>query len=312
MKKLEGLISAPFTAFRADGELNLPVVDQQLDLLVANGISAALVGGTTGESGSLTLEERMTLTARWCEATRCSEDFPIIAHVGDSCLKNSQALASHAQSVGAWAVAALAPYYFKPASVEILVAHCREIAAAAPDLPFYYYHLPGITGVSFPVIQFLRAMGDQIPNFAGVKYTYEDMSDFGLCLEFENRRYDIMCGRDESLLAGLALGAAGAVGSTYNYMAPVYLEMIAAFNRGDLATAQASQEQARQIIEVMVRFGGIPAAKSIMKMIGIDCGDVRLPLTAVTNETYEAFHTALEGAGFFQFCSRLPNSAATS
>lgn len=307
MKKLEGLITAPFTPFDHEGELNLPVVDQQRDLLVANKISGALVGGTTGECGSLTLDERMALTAQWCEATRSLEDFPIIAHVGDSCLKDSQALASHAQSVGASAIAALPPYYFKPATVEILVAHCREIAAAAPVLPFYYYHIPSISGVSFPVIKFLRALGNQIPNFAGVKYTYEDMSDFGSCLEFENRRYGILCGRDESLLAGLALGASGAVGSTYNYMAPVYLEMIAAFNDGDLAAAQAAQEQSRQIIDVMVRFGGIPAAKSIMKMIGIDCGDVRLPLAAVTSEKYEAFQIALEQAGFFQFCSRLPN-----
>jgi N-acetylneuraminate lyase len=307
MKKLKGLITAPFTAFDRSGELNLPVVSQQRDLLVANKISGALVGGTTGECGSLTLEERMTLTAQWCEVTRSLEDFTIIAHVGDSCLKDSQTLASHAQSVGATAIAALPPYYFKPATVEILVAHCREIATAAPNLSFYYYHIPSISGVSFPVIKFLRAMGNQIPNFAGVKYTYEDMSDFGMCLEFENRRYDILCGRDESLLAGLALGAIGAVGSTYNYMAPVYNEMIAAFNDGNLGMAQAAQERSRQIIDVMVRFGGIPAAKSIMKMIGIDCGDVRLPLAAISNEKYEAFQTALEEAGFFQFCSRLPN-----
>ncbi|HEY8561624.1 MAG TPA: dihydrodipicolinate synthase family protein [Pyrinomonadaceae bacterium] len=310
MQKLKGLIAAPFTAFDADGELNLPAIDKQIELLTGNQISGALVNGTTGECGSLTLDERMTVAERWCAAARAFDDFAVVAHVGHSCLKDSRTLAAHAQKVGATAVAALPPYYFKPASAEILVEHCRLIAEAAPGLPFYYYHIPSISGVAIPVINILRALGDKIPNFAGVKFTYEDLYDFGLCLEFENRRYDILCGRDESLLPGLALGATGAVGSTYNYIAPVYRELIEAFAANDLAAAQAAQEKSRQIISVMVNFGGIPAAKTIMRMIGIDCGQVRLPLAAVSDAKFAEFEKALAAVGFFDVCSRSTNASA--
>ena len=151
-------------------------------------------------------------------------------------------------------------------------------------------------------------MNDTIPNFAGVKYTYEDMYDFGLCLEFEDRRFDILCGRDESLLAGLALGAVGAVGSTYNYMAPIYLQLISAFANGDLKSAQAAQQKSRQVIDLMIRYGGISAAKMIMRMIGADSGQVRLPLEKMSVEKYEEFGNALKKNGFFEFCSRAANT----
>lgn len=307
MQKLEGLIAAPFTAFDTDGELNLSVIEKQLELLTANGIRGALVGGTTGECGSLTLEERMIIARRWCELARSVENFSVVVHVGHSCLKDSQVLSLHAGQIGATAIAALPPYYFKPASAEILVEHCAMIAKSAPSLPFYYYHIPSISGVTIPVINVLRNLGDKIPNFAGVKFTYEDLYDFGLCLEFENRRYDILCGRDESLLPGLALGAVGAVGSTYNYIAPVYQELIKAFNENNLPQAQAAQEKSRQVIDVMIKFGGIPAAKMIMRMIGIDCGQVRLPLAAMSEKKYAEFQNALAEVGFFDVCSRSAN-----
>lgn len=304
MQKLSGLIAAPFTAFDANGELNLPIIEKQAEFLVRNGVNGVLVGGTTGECGSLTIEERLTITERWCEVTKGIENFPVIAHVGHSCLKESQILAEQAEKVGASAVAALAPYYFKPDSVEVLVEHCREIASSAPNLPFYYYHMPSMTGVAIPVIEFLRAVGDKIPNFAGVKFTYEDMFDFGMSLEFDNRKYDILCGRDESLLAGLALGAVGAVGSTYNYMNPIYLEVVKQYEKGNMLAAQIAQEKVRQVIDLLPKFGGLTAGKAMMKMVGVDCGDVRLPLSKISNRKYEEFQNELEKVGFFDFCSR--------
>src|SRR4028118_969803 len=110
MQKLTGLIAAPFTPFKTDGELNLSVVEQQFELFLASDISGALVGGTTGECGSLTTDERMKLTERWCEVVGGNSEFPIIVHVGPRCLKDSQALAAHAERHRAAAVAALPPY----------------------------------------------------------------------------------------------------------------------------------------------------------------------------------------------------------
>ena len=118
------------------------------------------------------------------------------------------------------------------------------------------------------------------------------------CLEFEEGRFNILFGRDEILLAALALGATGAVGSTYNYMAPVYHRVIEAFKAGDLESARRLQSLAVRIIAVMSRRGGLSAGKAMMKMIGLDCGPARAPLANLSAETLEAFTRELQAAGF--------------
>src|SRR5262249_39706172 len=139
------------------------------------------------------------------------------------------------------AIAALSPSYFKPRSVEALVACCAEVASAAPALPFYYYDIPTMTGVSLPMPDFLAAGAERIPTLAGLKFTNSDRRAYRRCLHAGGGRFDLPWGYDEMLLAALAVGAKGAVGSTYNYAAPLYRRVMAAFAAGDLATARREQ-----------------------------------------------------------------------
>src|SRR5262249_38649408 len=147
-----------------------------------------------------------------------------------------------------------------------------------PSLPFYYYHMPAMTGADLPMHDFLKVASRRIPNLAGIKFTHENLMDYTRCLNLDDARFAILFGRDEILLAALAMGATGAVGSTYNYMPDVYLRLIESFNRGDMESARRFQSLAVEIIAVMSRRGGLPAAKAMMKMIGLDCGPVRAPL----------------------------------
>jgi N-acetylneuraminate lyase len=206
--------------------------------------------------------------------------------------------------MGADAVATIAPSFFKPAGEAELVEWCRRIAAAAPALPFYYYHMPAMTGVNISAADFLQRARDVIPNLAGVKFTHEDLMDYGNAGEVDGGRYGMLFGRDEILLAGLSLGAVGAVGSTYNYAAPLYLRLIAAFERGDLAAARRAQTQAREFISVVGRHGGLAAGKLAMKLVGVDCGPVRLPLRHPSSEQERSLRQGLEQIGFFDYCSR--------
>ena len=105
----------------------------------------AFVCGTTGEGQSLTSDERRQVAARWCAAA--PKHFRVIVHVGHASLAEAKALAAHAAQIGAAAVAATPPYFYKPRTAEDVAACCAEIAAAAPGLPFYYYHFPDITGI---------------------------------------------------------------------------------------------------------------------------------------------------------------------
>ena len=303
IQHLEGLIAAPYTAMHADGSLNLDVVERQAEALVASGVSGAFVCGTTGESLSLTVAERMAVVERWRAVA--PRDFCVVAHVGHTAIADARAIAAHAQEVGVTAIAAMAPCFFKPATVADLVDFCAEVAAAAPRLPFYYYQIPSMTGVSMPVLDFLTAAAGKIPTLAGAKFTYENLMDYFACLRLDGGRYDLLIGRDELLLAGLALGAKGAVGTIYGFAAPVFLRVIGAFDAGDLATARAEQARANELIAVFVKFGGLPAGKAIMRMIGQDCGPARPPLRNLTEEQCAALRAELDRIGFFGYCNRL-------
>jgi N-acetylneuraminate lyase len=281
--KLHGLVAATHTPFDADGQLNLCAVEKQAEHLFRHGVRTVFLGGSTGESHSLTVEERLLLAQRWAEVVRGS-DLRCVVHVGSNCLADARRLAIQAQGLGAGAIAALAPSYFKPRTLEVLVACCAEIAAAAPALPFYFYDIPPLTGVQFSMPEFLTLASARIPTLAGIKFTNADLMSYQKCLHVQDGRFDIPWGVDEYLLAALALGAAGGVGSSFNFAAPIYHRMMAAFQRGDLATARIEQFRSVQLIETLARYGYLGAAKAVMGFLGVDVGPARLPNTSLNAE----------------------------
>jgi N-acetylneuraminate lyase len=302
-RPLTGLIAAPHTPFHSDGRLNLGAVSRQAALLDRNGVTGAFICGTTGEGSSLTSAERRRVAERW--RTVKPRRLALIVHVGHSSLGESTGFARHAAGIGADAIAAIAPGSFRPSRLEELVEYCAVIAAAAPQTPFYYYHMPAMSGVDFPAGEFLGLAAGRIPSLAGIKFTHEDLMDFANALNFGNRRYNLLFGRDEILLAGLALGAEGAVGSTYNFAAPLYRRVLRAFRAGDLAAAREAQRRAIAMIEQLNRYGGLAAGKTVMKFLGADCGPVRLPLRALAPEDEASLRAGLDAIGFFRYASRL-------
>jgi N-acetylneuraminate lyase len=202
MKQLPaGLIAAPFTAFHADCRLNLERVPLQARSLSRNGVVGAFVCGTTGEGPSMTRDERCRLVEAW--VTAAAGNLKVIVHVGHASAAEARLLAEHAQQTGADAIAAVAPNFFKPQRVDELVEWCAEVAAGAPRLPFYYYHIPSITHVVIPTAEFVAAARARIPTLAGVKFTHEDLGDYAATRAVAGTDYDILFGRDELLLEGL-------------------------------------------------------------------------------------------------------------
>jgi N-acetylneuraminate lyase len=289
---IEGLIAAPVVPLHPDGTINTKVIAAYADLLARNGVEGVFVNGTTGEGLSLTTEERKTLTHAW--VATAPKKFKIIVQVGHTSLEESRALAKHAQDVGAWGIGSIGSIFFKPAGPKHIAEHCSKIASAAPNLPFYYYHIPSLTGINFQMADLLPLVGD-IPNFHGIKYTFETLMDFELCRRYQKGKYNMLYGRDEMYLAALAMGGRGAVGSTYNAFAPLYHRMAAAFDRHDIKEAQQLQNQSHDLIQAMLRTGSFFAAlKHLMKKLGIDCGGVRAPLEWPKPEKLQNFESALE------------------
>ncbi|MHC4592571.1 MAG: dihydrodipicolinate synthase family protein [Planctomycetota bacterium] len=302
MEQLEGLIAAPPTPMHRDASIDLDTIVPLCRMVKANGVRGAFVCGTTGECLSLTVRERQQVAERW--VATADADFAVVVNAGHNCLPACQELATHAQRTGADAIALMAPNYFKPASVEDLVLFCAQVAGAAPDLPFYYYHIPHMTGVAIPVVDFLRAAADCIPSLRGAKFTSDDLADFGRCLELDGGRFNMLFGRDENLLAALALGARGAVGTTYNFAAPLFMRILDGYAAGDMPAAQREQSRAREMLAAYYRAGGVVAVKPIMRMIGLDCGPPRLPLRELDEAACETLRAELTAIGFFDYCCR--------
>jgi len=299
---LEGLIAAPFTPMHPDGTINYDPIAAIADRYQRNHLAGVFIGGTTGEGFSLTEQERLELIHQWGKTV--SEPFKLLVHVGHNCLETAKVLARQAQRHNAWGIGAIGPIFFKPTRIEDLVRYCREVAAAAPEIGFYYYHYPALTGLNFRMIDFLQAAAGAIPNLKGLKFTHDDLADLAQCVVFEGGRYDILMGRDEHFLDALKLGVRAAIGGTYNFAAPLYLELIEAFQQNNVKKAQSLQNKAVEMIGIIRRSGDdfLGAAKAIMKIIGIDCGPVRLPLRALLEEKHKILEENLFKIGFQTFC----------
>jgi N-acetylneuraminate lyase len=300
----DGLIAAPFTPMHGNGELNLQVIPDYYNMLKRNGVNAAFICGSTGEGVSLSMEEKKAVASAWANCTAEDKSFKVIMFLGGTCIEDCKELAIHAQTVGHFAVSFTAPFYFKPANVKMLADCCVEIASVVPELPFYYYHIPVLTGVNFPMIDLLKEMDGKTNNFAGIKYTHEDFMDFLSCLNYGNGKYEMMWGRDENMLSALVLGTKSAIGSTYNYAAPLYLRLIEAYQNGNMEKARALQQQSIDMIRLLGKYGGIATGKAFMKAISVDCGEFRLPVKNMSEQDFSAFTEDLKAIDFDQYCSK--------
>jgi len=301
--KIEGLVAAPFTAFKEDGELNLELIPAYYESLKSNQIVGAFICGSTGEGVSLTFSEKVEVLKSWTKLTKKDPDFTLMMFLGGTNVKECKELAKIAEEHGADAISFTSPFYFKPANVEQLAKCCQEVASAAPNTAFYYYHIPVLTGGNYNMIDLLHHVDTLVPTFRGIKYTHEDFMDFLSCLNFKEKKYDMLWGRDENMLSSLVLGSKGAVGSTYNYAAPLYLDLIEAYNQGDFEQVSALQQKSIDMIRLLGKYGGIATGKAFMKLVNLDCGAFRLPVANMTKEQFGLFRKDVQAVGFDSFKS---------
>ena len=299
--KFTGLCTATHTPFHADGSLNLAVVEKQAAFLRSHGITSVFIGGTTAESSSLTAAERAALNDRWADVGPAT-GIDVIVHVGANCLTEAAQLAAHAEKNSAKAVSMIAPSYFKPRTLADLVASCAMVAKASPRTPFYYYDIPGMTGISgFPVDEFLKAASPIIPNLAGVKYSNADLEAMRRAQVLEGGRFDLPFGVDERFLLALRAGATAGVGSTYNFNPGPLLRTIAAHAKGDAAQAEAEQAKVQPVVDILAKRGYMGAAKALMGHLGVPLGPARLPNGNPDAAETKKMLGELEAIGFFNW-----------
>lgn len=291
---MNGLVPAAYTPMNADFSVNYDAIAPMAIYLKNTGVTAIFICGSTGEGCNLTTEERKRVAEEYVKHF----DGDVIVHVGHNSLADSADLAAHAQEIKAAAVSAIAPSYFPMGSTEILHASMKQIADACPELPFYYYHIPALTNATANVPEFLEMSVDTIPNLAGVKFTNEQIHVFLACKSAAGGRYDVAFGYDEMMIAGWSAGSKGYVGSTFNFMAPLYNALLAAAEAGDMAEAQRLQHLSEQAIRIIGGTGPFhPIVKSLISKLGVPCGPGRLPMGPITEEMTESVWKKLHDLG---------------
>ena len=293
LPRLEGILAAAFTPFTPSGDLDLGPVPDLVERGLADGLAGLYVCGSTGEGASLTADERRRVAEAYVGAA--AGRLPVIVHVGHDSLDEARALAQHAAGIGADAISAVPPVYFRPGDLAELVGCLEGIAAVAPQRPFLYYHIPALTGLDVPGLALLEAAA-HVPNLAGIKYTAPTLDDYQACLEADGGRFQVLFGRDEMMLPALAVGARAFIGSTYNLIAPVYRELLAAWERGALDEARAAMSRAQALVRLIPRHGR-GSQKAMMGLLHLDVGPSRPPLDTPTGAAREALAADLEALG---------------
>ena len=297
--KIKNLVAATYTPMHQNGSINTDIIKDYGNFLIRNKVAGVFMNGSTGDFVSLSTEERKEITLAWSQNK--SSDLYLIDHVGSPSLNVAKELATYAADK-VDAISVLAPYYFKLNSIEKLVQYCKEVAACAPNLPFYYYHIPILSGANLNMLDFLKAASQEIPTLEGIKFTNNNLIDYLHCKNFENGKYNILFGFDEVFLSSLPIGANSWVGSTYNHLAPLYYEIKTLFETGKMIEAAELQIKAIKFVEILDSHGGYNGvAKGFMKTLGVDCGPSRFPHTTLPNSTYKNIKRELDNIGLLSF-----------
>lgn len=300
--KIKNLIAATYAPMYGDGSLNTERIKDYSQFLINNKVSGVFMNGSTGDFASLSTAERKQITLTWSQNK--SEDLYLIDHVGHTNLHEAKELAEYAADK-VDAIAVIAPYYFRLNTIEKLVQYCKEIAASAPNIPFYYYHIPVLSGAHLNMGEFLKKAEHEIPNLVGIKFTNNNLIDYQHCKKISNGKYNILFGYDELFINSLPIGGTGWVGSTYNHLAPLYYKIKSLFEKGKMDEASELQIKAIKFVEILDSKGGFNGVgKGFMRVLGIDCGPSRFPHTTLTDDDYKIIKEELDAIGLAEMFSK--------
>ena len=276
MKALKGIYTALLTPFTDDAKIKKK---ELIDLVLHNlslGADGFYVCGSTAEALMLSTEERMEIMRIVKENSGSAK---LIAHVGSLNERDAIKLAKYAKELSYDLISSVAPFYYKFSFSEIRNYYIR--LSEASGMKMLVYHIPAFSGVGMGMDEISSFLDDD--RFAGIKYTSNDFFTMERCKALYPDKL-IMNGYDEMLLSGLAMGADGGIGSTYNFMADKFVLIRKLFSEGKLEQARAVQNEANRIITVLCKIGVIQAEKEVMNQLGFDFGDCLPPFSKVSEE----------------------------
>ena len=275
-EKLKGIFPALLTPFDASGAINKEQLKKLIRCNVDKGVRGFYVCGSTGEAFLLSADERKAVMEIVRET---APESTLIAHIGSLNEREAIDLACHAKKLGYDLISSVTPFYYKFSFGEIRDYYCR--LADAGELPMLVYYIPALSGVSMDSGEITSFLAD--PRFAGIKFTSNDFFTMALCKSAFPDKV-LYNGYDEMLLSGLAAGADGGIGSTYNFMAEKFIQIQKLFLDNKPDEARAVQNEANRIIAILCKVGVMQAEKEILNQMGFDFGCCRHPFGELDDE----------------------------
>ncbi|CAG9766234.1 unnamed protein product [Ceutorhynchus assimilis] len=290
-----GLMAPVFTAFNKDWSVNTKVIPTYAKFLADRGLTSVLVHGSTGEGPALSVAERKTITEAWVAAAKTTKQHVMI-QVGGCPLPDVLELAKHAEQVGADSILCLPELYFKANTAQELIDYLKNVAAAAPNTPLLYYHIPMWSGVHVNMEQFLNLSVGQIPSFHGIKYTSNDLSEAYNALKAADGRYAVFLGADTLVQPAFALGFDSVIATGLNFLPEHFVKLVALVKENKIVEARNVQAKITAAVKAVSKHGHwIPTMKVAMNSFtSVDVGLAREPLKNLTQEQVKQIQTEVK------------------
>lgn len=285
---LEKIFSALIVPMSEDGDIRYELLRELVEMQLADGVEGFYCLGSSGESLLLSLEERKKVLEKVVEAV--AGRAPVIAHVGTIRTADAVELARHAQRSGVQAISMIPPYYYH-FSMEEIIAYYEEIMQSVCGLHTIIYNIPQFTGVEFHKKNAARLLEN--PAVIGIKHTSQNLYS----LERMKQSYPeklFFNGFDEQFLGAFAMGATGAIGTTVNLFAPLFLNIREHFQKGEMDKARALQKSVNEKIETMLEVGIFNAVKYGFTLRGIPCGNCRAPFRPLSEQDKQKVREVME------------------
>jgi N-acetylneuraminate lyase len=292
-KKLTGIYPALVTPFTKDGHINHESLRQIVQLNLKKGVQGFYVGGSTAEAFLLNMEERKSILKT--VADEAQGKAALIYHIGCIHTDHAVELGKFAAGVGVNAISSVAPFYYKFSFAEIRDYYFEIMKQV--HLPMIIYNFPALSGVTFSMENIKQLTAN--PQVTGIKHTSYDLYQLEQMKTIDNDRLTIFNGHDEVFLGGLALGADGAIGSTYNFMAEKFVTIAKLYESKQMQEAKQIQIEANRIIDLLIEGGVFPGIKYILGLMGIDCGECRKPFHPVSDSIKKQLRRITEANNYF-------------
>ena len=292
-KIFQGIMPALVTPFDRQGKLLRKTVEELTEWQLSKGVQGFYICGNTGEGTVLPEKTRMEMAEAVIDSVKGRG--VVIDHVMAAHFQQTLRLAKHAEQAGAHAISSVAPTYFFKQSEDEIYEYYKALAEAV-QIPLIAYVTPQMGEVNLPALA-KRLL--EIDNIIGFKFTRPSYFELFTLTQIHNGNINVLNGPDETLLCGLAMGADGGIGSTYNVMAEGFVSLYQNFRSGNWEAAQKDQFAISRVIEVMIRHDALNCGKLMLRMLGFDVGESAFPRKSYSPEEESAIQQELAEAGFF-------------